>query len=66
MAQIKNETAYRAAMKRIDELLKLVNDSTPVDAPNYLELDMISDMVAEYEDVHYPISKPTPILLRRR
>ena len=27
MAQIKNEAAYRAAMKRIDELLKVVNDS---------------------------------------
>ena len=54
MAQIKSEVAYRAAMKRIDELLKVVDDTTPVDDPNYLELDMISDMVAEYEDVHYP------------
>ena len=61
MAQIKSEAAYRAAMKRIDELLKVVNDSTPADDPNYLELDMISDMVEEYEDVHYPISKPTLI-----
>ena len=52
MAQIKSEAAYRAAMKRIDELLKVVNDSTPADDPNYLELDMISDMVEEYEDVH--------------
>ena len=25
----KSEAAYRAAMKRIDELLKVVNDSTP-------------------------------------
>ena len=61
MAQIKSEAAYRAAMYRIDELLPLVNDNTPVDDPNYLELDMISDMVEEYEDAHYPISKPTLI-----
>jgi HTH-type transcriptional regulator/antitoxin HigA len=61
MAQIKSEAAYRAAMKRIEELLPLVNDNTPVDDPNYLELDMISDMVEEYEDVHYPIGKPTLI-----
>ena len=27
MAQIKSEAAYRAAMKRIDELLKVVNNS---------------------------------------
>ena len=61
MAQIKSEAAYRAALLRIEELLPLVNDNTPVDDPNYLELDMISDMVEEYEDVHYPISKPTLI-----
>ena len=57
MAQIKNEAAYRAALKRIEELLPLVNDITQEDDPHYLELDMISDMVEEYEDVHYPISK---------
>ena len=51
MAQIKSEAAYRAALKRIDELLPLVNDETPTDDKNYLELDMISDMVEEYEDV---------------
>ena len=61
MAQIKSEAAYRAALKRIDELLPLVNDETPTDDKNYLELDMISDMVEEYEDVHYPIGKPTLI-----
>ena len=58
MAQIKNEAAYRAALKRIDELLPMVNDETPTDDRNYLELDMISDMVEEYEDVYYPIGKP--------
>ena len=35
MAPIKSEAAYRAAMKRIEELLPLVNDNTPVDDPNY-------------------------------
>lgn len=58
MAQIKSEAAYRAALKRIDELLPLVNDNTPTDDKNYLELDMLSDMVEEYEDAHYPIGKP--------
>lgn len=61
MAQIKSEAAYRAAMRRIEELLPLVNDNTPVDNPNYLELDMLSDMVEEYEDIHHPIGKPTLI-----
>jgi len=59
MAQIKSEAAYRAALQRIEELLPLVNDETPTDDKNYLELDMISDMVEEYEDIHYPIGKPS-------
>lgn len=57
MAQIKNKAAYLAAFKRIDELLPLVNDNTPTDDKNYLELDMISDMVEVYEEIHYPIGK---------
>lgn len=57
MAQINSEVAYRAALKRIEELLPLVNDNTPEDDPHYQELDMISDMVVEYEEVHYPIGK---------
>lgn len=59
MAQIKNEAAYRVALQRIDELLPLVNDNTPTDDKHYLELDMISDMVEEYESVHYPIQAPS-------
>ena len=61
MAQIKNEAAYKAALARIEELLPLVNDETPVDDKDYLELDMLSDMVEEYEDIYYPIGKPTLI-----
>ena len=59
MAQIKSEAAYRAAMNRIEELLPLVNDNTPVDDSNYLELDLVSDLVADYEEEHYPIAAPT-------
>lgn len=59
MAQIKSEVAYRAALARIEELLPLVNDETPQDDKNYLELDMISDMVEEYEEIYYPVGKPT-------
>ena len=59
MAQIKNEKAYRAALERIEELLPLVNDETPPDDRNYLELDILSDMVEEYEEIYYPIGKPT-------
>ena len=61
MAQIKSEEAYRVALERIEELLPLVNDETPANDKNYLELEMISDMVEEYEEIYYPIGKPTLI-----
>jgi HTH-type transcriptional regulator/antitoxin HigA len=59
MAKLKNEKEYRAALKRIDELLPITGDGTPADDPNMLELDIISSLVEEYELVHYPIGKPS-------
>jgi HTH-type transcriptional regulator/antitoxin HigA len=53
--------AYRVALKRIDELLPLVHDDTPITDKNYIELDMISDLVEEYEAIHYPIKSPSLI-----
>lgn len=61
MAQLKNEKAYRVALERIEELLPLVDDQTPTDNKYYIELDMLSDMVEEYEEVYYPIGKPSLI-----
>lgn len=49
------EKEYEATLKRIDELLPLVTDDTPDDAPNLIELLKASDIVEEYEDEHYPI-----------
>ena len=67
MAQLKTEEAYNAAMQRIEELLKVVTDETPTTDPNYQELDILSDMVAEYEDLHFSFSKPTlPDVIRLR
>ena len=43
MAQIKNDAGYRAAMKRIDELLPLTGDEWPSDDPNMNELVILSD-----------------------
>lgn len=55
MTKIKNEIQYRAALQRIDELLKVVNNETPTDDKNFIELDLISDLVADFEEIHYPI-----------
>lgn len=62
MARIKTEKEYEAAMARIDELLPLTwGDNIPEDSPENIELELLSDLVAEYEDIHYPISKPSLI-----
>lgn len=50
---------YNFALKRIEELLPLVNDDTPADHPNAVELAMMSDVVIEYEKLHYPIDTPS-------
>lgn len=55
MAQIKTEEQYRAACERINELLKVVSNETPAGDKNLLELDMISDLVADYEEEHFPV-----------
>ena len=50
MAKIQNETAYRAAMERIEELLPLTDDNTPLTDKNFIELNLLSEHVSDYED----------------
>ena len=57
--QLKTEKQYKAACDRINELLKVVSNDTPADDKNMLELDLISDLVADYEEEHYPVAAPT-------
>ncbi|MBO4918330.1 MAG: helix-turn-helix domain-containing protein [Bacteroidales bacterium] len=59
MTRIQNELQYQSAMARIEELLKIVNNDTPVEDKDSIELVLLSELVADYEDVHYPIEKPT-------
>ena len=59
MAQIKTEQQYKALCDRINELLTVVGNDTPAADKNMLELDLISDLVADYEEEHYPITTPT-------
>lgn len=56
MARITNEAAYKAIMERVDELLPLVDDDTPLTDKNLVELDLLSELAAEYEKEHYPIA----------
>jgi len=58
MSQITSDQ-YEFALERIEELLPLVNDDTPANDRNAIELTLMSDIVIEYEKEHFPIEKPT-------
>jgi len=59
MTKIENEIQYKASMERIEELLPLVTDDTPLNDKNLVELELLSNLVADYDETHYPIKTPT-------
>lgn len=50
---------YEFALHRIEELLPLVDDNTPANDRNAIELTIMSDAVIAYEEEHFPMGKPT-------
>lgn len=62
MAQIKTQKEFEVANQRINELLPLTwGDDVPADSPENIELALLTDLVAEYEDEHVVIPKPSLI-----
>jgi len=47
------EAGYIAALHRIDELIAL---NPKKEAVEYAELDAIGNLVAKYEEIHFPIN----------
>jgi len=58
MAKIENEQQYKATMERIEELLLLVDDRMPPTDRNLIELKLLSNLAADYDEAHYPIEQP--------
>lgn len=58
MSKITKEQ-YEFALYKIEGLLPLVDDTTPANDHNAVELSVMSDIVIAYEKEHYPIAKPT-------
>lgn len=57
MIQIKNEIEYKAICQRVEELLPMVDNDTPVTDRRLIELDILSNLVADYEEEHFPIGE---------
>ena len=67
MAKIKTEKQYEKTLERIEELLPKVDNETSENDKYFIELDLLSDLVAEYEEEYFPVSKPTlPEIIRLR
>jgi HTH-type transcriptional regulator/antitoxin HigA len=50
---------YEFALSRIEELLPIVDDSASVVDRSSVELSLLSEVVIEYENTHFPIEKPS-------
>jgi len=59
MAKIENEIQYNWAVKRVEELLPLVDDNTPLSDPNSIELEILSNLVADYSEQHFSLGEPS-------
>lgn len=59
MTKIENQTQYEWAVKRVEELLPLVKDDTPLNDPNSIELGLLSNLVADYSEEHFSLGEPS-------
>ena len=59
MAKIERESQYEWAVQRVEELLPLVGENAAEDDPARIELELLSELVAEYSEKHFAIGEPT-------
>ena len=55
MTKIENKAQYDWAVNRVEELLPLVDDNTPKDDKNLIELELLSNLVADYSEEHFAV-----------
>jgi|SRR5690606_15417194 len=56
---IQTEKEYNAIVERIETLLQDSDNIENTDAKGYIELNLLSDLVADYEERTYPVKKPS-------
>lgn len=62
-----NEELYNMALQRIEELLPEVNEGTPTYNAKAVELKLMSDIVIEYEEKHFPVkSVPLATIMKEK
>lgn len=61
MKSVETKKQYEEALQKIETLLKKVGDDHSYDNPNFVMMDRLSDLVADYEDREYNIETPSLI-----
>jgi len=59
MARIKTESQYEHLMARIEDIVKAESNERKTPAHILAELDVLGELVEEYENEHYPILSPS-------
>lgn len=59
MTKIENQAQYEWVVKRVEKLLPLVDDNTPLNNPNSIELELLSNLAADYSEDHFALGEPT-------
>lgn len=56
---IQTEKEYKAIVERMEKLLQNPDNIENQDTNEYLELNILSDLVADYEAQNHPVKKPS-------
>jgi HTH-type transcriptional regulator/antitoxin HigA len=56
---IKTEKEYNTIVERVETLLQDPNNIENQDAKGYIELNILSNLVSDFEEQYYPIQKPS-------
>mgnify|MGYP003466923210 FL=1 len=59
MAKIKNKEQYDWVVSRVEVLLPLVKEDAPLSDPSRIELELLSELAAEYSDENYSLGEPS-------
>ena len=58
MSRLLTREQYEWAVARVEQLLPLVQDDTSTGDPASIELEILSNLVADYSDAHFAIDVP--------
>jgi HTH-type transcriptional regulator/antitoxin HigA len=58
---IQTEKEYNAIVERIEILLQNLDNIENQDTQGYIELNVLSNLVADFEENYFPVKKPTLI-----